>query len=164
MNPSPHRNRNRWLAVAIAASALILTMSGAAQAGTNGAQRASVPASTPGCGSATFCAYQDRNYNLGTDGTQWNYSFNRSPHLLWFFVGPNANDQFSSFNNNRAWVSYVSKNCPADSQTFAFSGGDVVTDLSQGWHWPDGSSMNDSISGLAFGTSTHTQGLGHGNC
>ena len=163
MNPSAHRNR--WLTALIAAAALILTISEAAQAGTNGAHRAFAPANTPNCGSATFCAYQDRDFNHGTNGTQWNYTYDRSPHLLWFFVGPNAQDQFSSLNNSRAWITYLSKNCPPDTHTVtAFSGGEVATDLSQGWQWPDGSGMNDSISGLAFGTSTTTQMLGRANC
>jgi hypothetical protein len=163
VNPSAHRNR--WLTALIAASALILTMSEAAHAGTNGAHRASAPADTPNCGSATFCAYQDRDFNHGTNGAQWNYTYARSPHLAWFYVGNNAQDQFSSLNNSRAWITYASKNCPPDSHTtHAWGPGEVATDLSQGYTWPDNSPMNDSISGLAFGTSTTTQALNRANC
>jgi hypothetical protein len=74
-----------------------------------------------------------------------------------------VNDKISSLWNNRAWISYVAKNCPADNQTWAFSGGEQVQDLA-GWQWPDGSSMNDQISAVALGTSKNTQGLSHGSC
>jgi hypothetical protein len=167
MNPSSHRKRRRWLALAIAAAvpALILTTSGAAQAGTNGAARESTPLATPvNCPGHTLCTYQNANYNnSGASGTQWNFPYNSSPHLVWFYVGAAANDQISSLYNNRGWVSYVAKACPAGSDNYAFGGGARVANFAS-WSWPDGTGVNDSISALAFGTSTTTQKILHGQC
>jgi hypothetical protein len=169
MNPSSHRKRRRWLILAAAAAvpALILAMSGAAQAGTTGAAHrasAALHRTPPNCPSSTLCTYQNSNYNNnGASGTQWNFPYNSSPHLVWFYVGGPANDQISSLWNHRAWVSYVAKACPAGTDTYAFAGGAAVQNFAS-WSWPDGSGMNDSISAIAMGTSTTTQRILHGQC
>ncbi|HKT02692.1 MAG TPA: peptidase inhibitor family I36 protein [Rugosimonospora sp.] len=123
------------------------------------------PAATPvNCPGSTLCTYENANYNnSGASGTQWNFAFNSSPHLVWFYVGNAANDKISSLYNNRAWVSYVNKDCPARTNTYAFAGGARPADFSS-WSWPDGSGMNDTISSIAMGTSTTTQTLTHGQC
>ncbi len=171
MNPSSHRKRRRWLAVAAAAvavPALTLALSGAAQAGTLGAAHRTSTAvaavTTPNCPNATLCAYQNKDYNNnGASGTQWNYPYNSTPHLQWVWIGSSANDQFSSLNNNRAWVSYVNKSCPAGNQTHAWAGGAHPSNL-QNWTWPDGTNMNDTISAIALGTSSTIQGISSGSC
>lgn len=172
MNPISHRKRRRWLAlaaaVAVPALTLPLVLSGAAQAGTLGAAHrafTAVPAvTTPNCPSSTLCTYQNKDYNNnGASGTQWNFAYNSTPHLQWVWVGSAANDQISSLHNNRAWISYVNKNCPANNQSVAFAGGAAPKDLTT-WLWPDGSQVNDKISAIAMGTSSSTQGIAHGSC
>jgi hypothetical protein len=167
MNSNSHRKRRNWLALAtaLAAPVLILALSGAAQAGTTAAaHRASAAVTTPNCPSATLCTYQNADYNNnGASGTQWNFPYNSTPHLQWVWIGSAANDQISSLNNHRAWISYVNKDCPATSQAYAWGGGSAPNNL-QNWSWPDGSNMNDSISAIALGTSSTTQGISHGSC
>lgn len=157
-NPRPHRKRRYWLAVAAAVPVLILAVPGIAQASTPAAG----VLTPPNCPSATLCTYENVNFNMG-GGTQWNFPYGRSPHLVWFFVGPNVNDKISSLWNNRAWISYAAKNCPTDNQIHAFVGGEQVQTL-VGSTWPDGSSINNNISAVALGTSKNTQGLSHGSC
>jgi len=168
MDQSSHRKRRRWLALAAAAAvvpALTVALSSAAQAGTLGAAHRAAPAvTTPNCPNATLCTYQNKDYNNnGTSGTQWNFPYNSTPHLQWVWIGSSANDQISSLNNNRAWVSYVNKNCPATNQTHAWAGAAHPTNLAN-WTWPNGTSMNDSISAIALGTSSTTQGISSGSC
>jgi Peptidase inhibitor family I36 len=152
MKLSSHRRRLIGLALATAAAApLILVMSGVAEANT-----------PPNCPSSTLCTYQNAQYNQN-GGTQWNFPYSSTPHQTWTWVGTQANDKISSLYNNRAWVSYFGKNCPVDSQTYAFVGGEKVQDLT-GWQWPNGSGMNDTTSAIALGTSTSTQRLYHGSC
>lgn len=163
-NAHSHRKRRYWLVAAAAtAPALILAMTGVAHAGTHaGTHAAATNPPPPNCPDATLCTYQNTHFNMN-GGTQWNYPYSRSPHLTWFYVGPNVNDKISSLWNNRAWLSYVAKNCPADDQTLAIAPGEQIETL-VGWTWPDGTSMNDQISAVALGTSELTQGLTHGSC
>ena len=123
------------------------------------------PTATPvNCPGSTLCTYENANYNnSGASGTQWNFPYNSSPHKVWFYVGDAANDRISSLFNNRAWVSYVNKDCPARTNTYAFAGGAKPANFGT-WSWPDGSGMNDTISALAMGTSTTTQTITHGQC
>lgn len=166
MNANCHslfrRTSVRMAAIALLAPALGLSVSGAAQAATHGASK---PLATPvNCPAHTLCTYENANYNnSGANGTQWNFNYNTSPHLVWFYVGSAANDKISSMYNNRAWVTYVNKSCPAGTNSYAFAGGTKPANLAS-WGWPDGTGMNDSISAIAFGTSTTTQGVLHGQC
>jgi hypothetical protein len=166
MNTSSHHKR-RWLALAsaLAAPALILALAGAAEAGTHVVGHQTAPAvTTPNCPSATLCTYQNSDYNNnGASGTQWNFPYNSTPHLQWVWIGSSANDQISSLHNNRAWISYVNKDCPASNQSYAWAGGSAPKNL-QNWSWPNGNNMNDSISAIALGTSSTTQGISHGSC
>lgn len=164
-----HRKRRYRLALAAAvtAPALILATSGVAQAGTTprATHRPPPLASPQNCPGSTLCTYENAGFNNnGTEGTQWNFSYSRVPHLVWFYVGGAVNDKISSLYNNRAWVTYVNKDCPAGQDTIAFAGQAEVEDFSS-WSWPeDGTGVNDSISALAFGTSPNTQNILHGSC
>lgn len=167
MNQSSPRKRHRWLAVAAAAvvvPALTVALSGTAQASARGiAHRSALAADVPtppNCPNATFCLYKDAGYG----GTQWNFPYSQWSHLKWHWLGDvSANDQASSLYNHRAWVSYLAKNCPADNQTYAWAGGARPADLSN-WSWPNGTSMNDSASAFALGTSDTVQTISHFEC
>jgi hypothetical protein len=167
MNRSSRRKVGLRLAVVIAAAApaLVLASSGAAQAGTLGTAHRASPAapavpSPPNCPNATFCLYDGTGYS----GTQWNFPYNQWSHLKWHYLGDvSGNDKPSSLYNHRAWVSYLAKNCPADSQTYAWAGGARPSDLSN-WEWPNGTSMNNSASAFALGTSDTVQTVSHFEC
>jgi Peptidase inhibitor family I36 len=169
MNPSSHRKRRRWLAVAAAAvavPALTLALSGAAQAASpagGGIWSSSTAATLPSCASSTLCTFQNANFG----GTRWNFAWSSRPHGEWFWIGQAANDQISSFYNHRAWTSFFAKNCPATDNLWEGSAGSgYVENLNDGEHfWPDGTNANDSISAIALGTNnTFFKPAQHGSC
>jgi peptidase inhibitor family I36 len=163
---SPRRTV-RLLSVAAAVSALFLMAPGSAQAATGrswaGPVSVSAPAAAtlPSCPTSTLCTFQ----NSGYTGTRWNFAYASEPHGTWFFVGSGANDQISSYYNNRAWISYFAKNCRVDDLwTYSF-GGVAVSNLNDGLHnWPNGTTGNDSISAIALGTSSTVVVPNHGAC
>jgi hypothetical protein len=112
------------------------------------------------CPDNTLCTWQNSNYG----GTQWNYS----GHLgYWWYVGNSANDQISSLHWNynsslQGVFAYVAKNCPADSQWTWISPGGVAPNLANN-KWPDGTSMNDSISAWAITTNPKATFPAHGS-
>lgn len=161
--PLSRRNRLRLAATAVLAPALLLAVPAATQAAT-AAHGARWPSSSvvalPSCPASTLCTFQ----NYGYGGTRWNFAYSSRPHGVWFYVGNAANDQISSFYNNRAWTSYFAKDCPAGSNWAATAGGGYVYNLNDGHHfWQDGSSANDSISAVALGTNTGVSYPAHGN-
>jgi Peptidase inhibitor family I36 len=126
----------------------------------------SIPSSTddvplPSCPASTLCTFQ--NYNYG--GTRWDYAYSSHPHNQWFYVGSAANDQITSFYNNREYASDFAENCPADNNAYYWTGGGHVSNLNnEHYHWPDGNNMNDSISAIALSTSNNPSYPAHGNC
>jgi hypothetical protein len=132
-----------------------------------GATTVSSPAlSFYGCPSGSFCGYQNKNYNVGDVGGQWNYSYNGYKHDSWIWVGGAANDKISSIINYRAAYSAVQKdntettepNACADIPGNDNIAGDTVeiSDL-YGTTWPDpkNGSMNDSISAIMLKSSDY---------
>jgi Peptidase inhibitor family I36 len=160
-------NRTRLCSLALAAAlapALILTMSAAGQAATTTAGASwpsSAAVSLPSCPGSTLCTFQNADFG----GTRWNFAYSNRPHATWFWIGSAANDQISSFYNNRAWTSYFAKNCPANDLWEASAGTGFVENLNDGLHfWPDGTNANDSISAIALGTNTGIHYPNHGTC
>lgn len=157
-----HRFARSWrrfalVPAAVLAPALIFSAPATAQAG--GPPAAGInsrsplaEAQAPSCPSATLCTWRDSGYR----NTRWAFAYSNRPHGRWFFVGSGANDRISSLFNHRAWTSYAALNCPADTVNWThFPGGGKVFNFADGRHsFPNGHSMNDSISAVALGTST----------
>jgi Peptidase inhibitor family I36 len=146
------RSIRRLAMTAAVVPAPIVGLSAATQAATiaHGATWSSPRApNLPSCADGTLCTFQNSNYQ----GTRWDFAYNCYPHDQWFFVCSGANDQISSYYNNRAWVSYTAKNCPADSLWAVIpENGGYASNLNNGhWLWQDDTSMNDSISVIALG-------------
>jgi Peptidase inhibitor family I36 len=158
----PFRARGyRILAVAVAlVSAVIIAVSSSAQAATDTdpielSSSTDVPA--PSCGASTLCTFQNANFNETTAGSRWDYAWSSRPHGVWFYVGSGANDKISSLYNHRGWTSFFGKNCPIDNNLVYENNESYDPNLNVGDRWQDGSSVNDSISAIALGTSTgHT--------
>jgi hypothetical protein len=163
MNPQSRvpsrRSLYRLLAVTAAlVPALILAVSGPTQAATTNSAVNAVDWSSPdavllpSCPTATLCTFRDSNYG----GTRWDFAYSAWPHDEWICLGAlGTNGQISSFYNRRSWISYFAKDCPAGSNRREYAGGTAVPNLGDGRHlWQDGTSMNDSISAIALGSSS----------
>jgi len=119
-----------------------------------------LPAATPAwaasCPSKYICTWA----NAGYESTQWNFTTTDSQgYNFWWYVGGAANDQISSIQNkltafNYAWIG---KDCPVGSDYTWIASGASVINLAND-KWPDGSTLNDSIS--AWGISGSTPGHG----
>ena len=167
---APFRTRGYRILAAVVAlvPVLVLGVSGPAQAvttqvSTDGLVLGSGTGGAPSCPSSTFCTFQNANFNRTTAGSRWNYAYSSRPHGVWFFTGSSANDQISSEFNNRAWVSYLAKNCPADSQ-WDYASPHTYDPNFTSDTWPNGSGANDSTSAIALGTSTGHPAPSHGQC
>jgi len=112
----------------------------AAQAGSQASD-----ADSHGCGSHTWCMYTLPGYM----GVQYSYNYNDNPHNTWLYVGNAANDAAVAIDNNRAWITSVAKNSPANAQWACDEG--AVSDLS-GYSWPNGTTADHSISAIFFTT------------
>jgi hypothetical protein len=98
-----------------------------------------------GCGAHALCLYQNSNYNAA-GGTLWQYVYGSVPADTWEYVGAAANDQTSSWYNNRIWNMAIAENSPPGTGGAACYGGpEGVPDLSS-YGWGNGDSLNDSIS------------------
>jgi hypothetical protein len=148
-------------AAATAAPTSSITRPAATTDGTDwSAASPAAAAALPSCPDSTLCTFQSAGYG----GTRWNFAYSNRPHGTWFFAGSGTNDQISSLYNHREFVSDVSKNCPVNVDWEGIAGGQAISNLNDGHHaWPDGTNGNDSISGIALGTSTADQFPG-GNC
>lgn len=102
----------------------------------------STPALAYSCPLNDLCTWQ----NSGYSGTQWNFGGQGD---FWYFVGGSANDQISSYVNRSQEDAYIAKNCPADSQWTWFGNGASNSNLAYA-KWPNGTSINDSISAYAI--------------
>jgi Peptidase inhibitor family I36 len=101
------------------------------------------PAISFSCPAHNFCTW----LNAGYQGTRWD--FNQTAHGSgWFYVGSAANDKISSFVNARGWWTDISKNYPWNNpDTACIENGLEYSNLANN-NWADGSSANDSISGI----------------
>jgi Peptidase inhibitor family I36 len=112
-----------------------------------------LPVATPAaqalsCPDNTLCAWQNSDYS----GTQWRLGeISREPGY-WWYVGAAANDKISSlWNNSReGQYAYVAKDCPAGSEWTWIDRQGKNSNLANA-KWPNGTSMNDSISAYAIG-------------
>ena len=127
-------------AIGLAASALPFTAP-AAQAAS------AAEAAAPSCALHYLCTWQNASYG----GTEWRLSLTsgRETHT-WWTVGSAANDQISSYYNATLAYAYIAKNCLADSQWTYIIGANYNPNLAPN-KWPNGSSINDSISAFAIG-------------
>ena len=120
------------------------------------------PATVHNCPSSTLCLYQNHDYNMN-GGSQWNFAYSNRPHDTWIYVGDAANDQTTSFVNNRTFGSSLAENkiqiAPDSCADADGNGGDEAfssgpADLSP-VRWPDGTKMNDSISAVKLKSSDY---------
>ena len=159
MNSHPVTPAWHRYAVALAAalaSALLLTAPITAQAAATDSPTdlsSSVATPLPSCPASTLCTFQNANYNTN-GGTRWNFPWSSYPHGTWFWIGSGANDHISSFYNHRGWTSYFDKNCPANKPDWANAKYETADSNLAGNYWTDMTTVNDSISAIALGTST----------
>jgi len=137
----------------------MLAMTGIAQAMPTDSHGSSNP--PPACPSTTFCTYQNANFNAN-GGNWWYYSYDSHSDGRWFYVGAAANDQITSFRNNRAWVTWYDVNCPASQSVGYGEGG-------SGWSVRNlatvlGGGNNDAISSLGFATDSGVHWPARGQC
>ena len=156
--PRPHRALALTTALASAAA---LAISGAAQAsaatsqpGSPASQAAAASAAAPdsgisNCPKYSLCLWQ----NSGYTGNMWFWSWSMFPHEQDIWVGGSANDQASSLYNDRDDVSEVNKDYPSDLNSVIVYMGSSNGNLANS-KWPDGTSMNDSISSIALLTAS----------
>ena len=127
----------------------------AKMAGHTSSARLAAAVALPSCPASTFCSFQNANYNAN-GGTRWNFAYSSYPHGTWFWIGAAANDQISSFYNHRVWTTYAARNCPANKPDWSQAPGYGYNANLSNTVWPSLNIVNDSISALAFGTSTST--------
>jgi hypothetical protein len=149
MNAHSHRlfGRNRLRLAAIAMTpALALTVFTVLSA---------TPAYAYSCPASTVCTWQNSNYG----GTQWNFVATSShPRGYWWYVGNAANDQISSIvNSHTAYKAWFDKDCPASGQYTWVGTLQKAPNLANN-KWPNGSSMNDSISAWGLDSTVPAHG------
>ena len=145
--PLPGRRRLRRVAIAGAAASAISLAVVALPNAIPAAQALAVPVSC-NANQHYLCTWQNSNYT----STQWNFPEFGSQHAdgYWWYVGNAANDKISSlFNYTQSW-GFVAKNCLADSEWTWIGVASGATNLANN-KWPDGTSMNDSISAFGIG-------------
>lgn len=103
----------------------------------------------------SYCAAEPRDglclwQNVGYEGDYWYYNQRGYSHNSWHYVGSYANDQASSIYNQRTEGTLVGKNMPPSMPDEVC----IVYQAAYGnltaYAWPDGSTMNDSISSFNF--------------
>lgn len=119
------------------------------------------PASAYICRGSSICTWSSPEMA----DIQWNFSYVESPNFpanRWEFIGEEINgtinDRISSYHNNRVHRTWISKNWPNDSQVRCIRPLGISTNL--GAHkWPDGSSADNSISGMKLETESEAECL-----
>lgn len=117
-----------------------------------------LPSATPAyaysCPTNRLCFWQNSNES----GTQWNRGISSSqPGGHWWYIGNAANDQASSIVNRTATRGWVDKACPAGSEYTWVGSGSSAPNLANN-QWPNGTTMNDSISAWGIGSSRPAPG------
>jgi hypothetical protein len=88
-----------------------------------------------------LCLWHDGGYS----GTFWVEKEDNHQVNAWYELG-DANDNVSSLYNNRSKATYIDKDWPPTGEIECLPQQFAISALGNGtWHWPDGSSMNDSI-------------------
>jgi hypothetical protein len=137
------RRRLRWVATIVAAVPMLTLAMVAFSSAT--------PASAGTCPLFALCTWQNANFS----GTQWNFTATSGqPAGFWWYVGNAQNDQISSIiNEHDATKAWFNKDCPAGSN-FTWIGSEQEAPNLANNKWPDGTSMNDSISAWGLGRGT----------
>lgn len=149
MDLQPFRwpGRRRMLALTVPlVSAAVLAAPAAAEASTQAAARPAAPAQISNCPQYSLCLWQ----NSGYGGNMWAWENSKFPKDTDIWVGGSANDQASSYFNDRDDISGIAKNYPVksgDRDYQSLSSGAEAYNLA-GQDWPDGSGMNDSVSSI----------------
>ncbi|MGN6372873.1 MAG: peptidase inhibitor family I36 protein [Solirubrobacteraceae bacterium] len=105
------------------------------------------------CQESSFCAWR----NVFKEGTQWTYSQVNPPNdpgNTWFYVGSEANDQISSYRNNRSHRTFVDADYPAEGGEECVAPGGEEPNLTESTYLIGGGAMNDSISAIYLDTTT----------
>ncbi len=159
-----------WAAGAITGTVVILTLVSGPAAGAatgsgphtptplNGAKSAivgpgAVPSGAAIASSSWFSCADLAVGNLcmwsGSDyvGSFWHWNGNIVSYNTWHYVGDGPNDGATSLYNHRSNVSYLSKNFPPGTQTVCVNPEWATPNLGN-YSWPNGTSMNNSISGF----------------
>jgi len=153
---SKARLRHRIAALTAAlVPALAFAVSGTAPAATAAQAVSSSPSiALPSCPTSTLCTFASNSYG----GTRWNFPYASYPHNVWIYVGSAANDNITSLYNNRTWVSWLDKDCPASQYSYPVQGQQSIANLNNGsWFWDQSNGsigMNDSTSAFALQEST----------
>jgi hypothetical protein len=146
MNAHSHRlfGRKRLrLAVIAMTPALVLTVFALSSA---------TPAYAYSC--VGLCTWQNSNFS----GTQWNFRATSSqPSGYWWYVGNAQNDQISSIVNEYGSKAWFDKDCVAGGNYTWVGYRQTAPNLANN-KWPNGTSMNDSISAWAVGSNYPAHG------
>jgi hypothetical protein len=115
------------------------------------AARAARPNPSPrvdshGCAGHNWCMYTLPGYA----GTQYSFDYNNNAHDTWIYVGNNQNDVAQAMDNNREFITAVSKNSPVNAQWACSTG--AASDLAN-YSWPNGTTANQSISAFLMRSS-----------
>jgi Peptidase inhibitor family I36 len=101
------------------------------------------------CPAHSLCLWRDANFR----NTRWVFTLNQQcPYDTWCPVGSGANNQASSLYNARGYCTLLAKTWPIDvphEQIVELAPGVAYNNLTR-LAWPDGTSMNDSISAYAL--------------
>ena len=152
MDLQPFRwpGRRRMLALTVPlVSAAVLAAPAAAEASTQAAARPAAPAQISNCPQYSLCLWQ----NSGYGGNMWAWENSKFPKDTDIWVGGSANDQASSYYNDRDDTSEVAKNYPSDFPDIVIVYSGTANSNLANAKWPDGTSMNDSISTVSLLTS-----------
>jgi hypothetical protein len=161
--------------VALSLGALVAATAAQAQASTDSAATinaidpsaaTAIPEPQPDalsqCPAHSLCMWKDAGYM----GTFWYRLFGTVRADVFHYVGDDMNDMASSFFNNRAWAVGLGKNWPANfgnKDPIVCYLGDTHINNFQNFVWPDGSTMNDSISSYELASNPNFCTLENGN-
>lgn len=93
-----------------------------------------------------LCLWQ----NTGYSGDMWYYDSHGAQGQVWYFVGHPENDKASSAYNKRSNATLLGKNMPPSMPDIVCLPQQAAYGNLTAYAWPDGSSMNDSISSFNY--------------
>jgi len=147
--------RKILIAMMVLATAAVTTAGSASAATTNAPTVTSIQPVTPdvdsaGCAAHSFCLW----VNSGYSGTKFTVTFGTVSSDTWRPLGSGINDKASSLDSNRVFATGIAKNFPpSPPDVLCLQGGTRISDL-RTLRWPDGTSVNDSISSFELSSSS----------
>jgi hypothetical protein len=138
----------------VLATAAVATASTASAATTSAPVVTAVQSDTTatdshGCPAHSLCLW----VNSGFQGGLFFKTFGSVQSNVWLFTS-GFNDVASSLDNNRGDESGIDKDFPASLPNFfCFRGGKTISNFA-GQGWPDGTSLNDSVSSFQLSSSS----------